>query len=561
MEDSQISTECSSGPPDSFTPPESLSVTVAFIGPKGSGKSTLVRELSQQAEQFSPGFLDSYFKGEEGSHGVTHNPYPPLPNVALLDYAGYEPSDSIPLYLDGIKLATVDCVVVTLGESVTDADLQLLEALKKLGRPYFIVQTHTDLALHTQKRQLGKNYWRGQALQGLRDRLVSQIVETGLQGNNVFLVSCLEPQMFDFSIMVDYLETEILQWTRSVNYTPESQCTDLVALFEVPCDKMGLAEFSQQLVNFLDNPPSAPAVVGVTGGDTDRILHALSEPPVSSFVLRCLPGPGNPPLPLEQYIDHLQKEDCDVYLIVGTGLDPSSRATLVESLVTAGKHCMLIGGDGKWVKDQDANVPLEPGKRAGHEDSDLLGLRLALEKGVPLLVRERLLHSLPSIILQLVRRERRKLMMGIYDTCLEVCMKASDGNLPEALTCIATVLSNFKARYGLDDEALERMAQITGCPVEDLRSEVRCQLLHNPSEEQLLQMVSLPLSLSALVWSYIPLLGGDTIPTKLSPERMYRLLVESVWGMAEDAERVLLRGCAKRKMNQEHKSTCHWPCV
>ncbi|KAM8926988.1 uncharacterized protein RCH25_007278 [Pelodytes ibericus] len=561
MEESQTPAECSFGPPVSFTPPESMNITIAIIGPQGSGKSTLVRALSQQTEQFSPGFLESYFTGEEGSRELTHHPYPPLPNVTLLDYPGYKPGDATSVYLDSIKPATVQCVVMTLGESVSETDLQLLEALKRQGRPYCIVQTHTDLALHTRKRQLGKSYWRNQALQGLRGRLMDELGGAQLQGNNVFLVSCLEPQKFDFPTMVDYLEGEILQWTRSVNESPECECQGLATLFEDPCDDTGLSGFPALLIRFLDNPPPSPAVVGVTGSEIDIFLRALSEPPISCFVLRPLPGPGNPPLPVEQYLENLQKEDCDVYLIVGSGLDPTSRATLVEALVAAGKHCMLIGGDGKRGKGQDNSGQGEAGKRADHVGTDFPGLRVALEKGVPLLVRERLLHSLPSIILQLVRRERRRLMMGIYGICMDVCAKASGGHLPQALTSLSDALSSFSERFGLTDEALGHIAEMTGCSIEDLRSEIRCPVVDNPSEEQLLQMVSKPVSLSAIVWSYIPLLGGETGPAEVSPERTYKLLVDSVWGMAEDTERVLLQGCTKQKVGKERKAICHWPCV
>ncbi|XP_075046829.1 uncharacterized protein LOC142107344 [Mixophyes fleayi] len=563
MADAEVPADGSSGPPspDTPLPPESLHFTVAVIGPRGSGKSTLVRSLCQHTEQFTPSFLDSYFKGEEGSHKVGQYTYPPLPNVTLLDYPGYKPGDSSTAYLEGIKPDTVQCLVVTFGESIAPADLQLLGALKHLGRPFCVVQTHVDLTLHTEKRRQGKSYWRGQTLLSLRGVTQEQLGGTGLQESSVFLVSSLEPQNFDFPGMVDYMEKEILQWKRPVSCNAAPHCQELVSVFEVQCDQEGLSEFCSLLSIFLDNPPPVSAVVGVTGNDKDGILCALCDPPLSGLVVRPLPGPGTPPMSVEQYLQNLQSEACDVYLIVGSGMDNSSRATLVEALVAAGKHCMLIGGEGDRRHNHDVKGQVEGGKKC-HAGTDLPGLRVALEKGGPQLVRERLLHAIPSIIVQLVRRERRRLMMGIYDLCLDICSKSSQGLLPEAVSTLSSALSSFRARFGLDDDSLTLMSQVTGCSAEDLRTEVQCNLAQDPSAEHLLQMVSQPLSLSEIVWSYIPHWGGgEDTPTKLSQERTYRLLAGAVWGMAEDAERLLLHGCTNHKVGKERTAICHWPCV
>eukprot|EP00079_Xenopus_tropicalis_P012326 XP_002939183.2 PREDICTED: interferon-inducible GTPase 5-like [Xenopus tropicalis] len=559
MTDTQIPADAAS--PDPFSLPESLNFTVAIIGPKGSGKSTLARVLSHQTEQFSNGFLDSYFKGEEESHEVSKYPYPPLPNVTLFDYPGYNPADSVASYLDGIKLDTVQYLLVTVGEAVSDTELQLLGTLKQKGKPHCMVQTHADLVLHTEKRRQGKSYWRRQTLQGIRSRVEERLVGAGLQGCKAFLISALEPQSFDFPSMMDYMEGEILQWPRSGEDNVENQCQELVSVFEMPCDQEGLVEFPPYLSILLDIPPPVPAIVGVAGSNKDTILHGLSDPPMSGLLVKALPGPGNPPLPVDQYLENLQLESCDVYLIVESGLNNSFRATLVEALVAAGKHCMLIAGEGRQSGEEKEPGHDGEGKRAYLGATDLRGLKVALEKGAPQLVRERLLHCLPSIVAQLVRREQRRIMMGVYDLCLDVCTKASYGQIPQALASLSAALSSFRSRFGLDEESISRIAQVTGCSADDLHSEIRCPLALPQSIEQLQQMVSQPLSLSEIVWSYIPIWGGtETAPT-LSVERTYRLLVESVFGMAQDAERVLLRGCTKQKGTKESTATCHWPCI
>lgn len=561
MADTEIPEDVASGPPAPETPPppESLHFTVAIIGPRGSGKTTLVQSLCNQTEQFSPSFLDSYFRGEDGEHGVKEYTYPPLPNVTVLDYPGYKPGDSASVYIDGIKPDSVHCLVVTFGATITDEDLQLLGAIKYFGKPVCVVQTHIDLTLHTEKRQQGKGYWKGQTLMDLRGKAQEQL--GGLQGSGVFLVSGLEPQSYDFPGMVDYIEKEILQWKRPVPFTTEPHCQELVSVFEVQCDQEGLSEFCSLLSIFLDNPPPVSAVVGVTGSDKEATVSALCEPPLSGLVVKPLPGPGTPPMSVEQYLQNLQSEACDVYLILGSGMDNSSRATLVEALVAAGKHCMLIGGEGDRRHKHDAKGQEEGGKKC-HSGTDLPGLRVALEKGAPQLVRERLLHAIPAIIIQLVRRERRRLMMGIYDICLDVCAKSSQGHLQDALATLSSKLAFFCARYGLDEDSLAIISQVTGCSPEDLHAEIQCPLAQDPSADQLLQLTSQPLSLTELVWSYVPHWGGgEETPTKLSSDRTYRLLVEAIWGMAEDAERVLLHGCTNQKVAKERTAFCHWPCV
>ncbi|XP_040276043.1 uncharacterized protein LOC120991252 [Bufo bufo] len=563
MAEAEIPEDVASGPAAPETPPtpESLHFTVAIIGPRGSGKTTLVRSLCNRTEQLSASFLDSYFRGEDGEHGAQQHTYPPLPNVTLLDCPGYKPGDPASVYIDSIKPDGVHCLVLTFGETVTDADLQLLGATKHLGKPVCVVQTHTDLTLHTEKRQQGKGYWRGQTLTALRGKAQEQLGGLGLPGSGVFLVSGLEPQNYDFPGMVDYIEKEILQWKRPVPFTTEPQCQELVSVFEVQCDQEGLSEFCSLLSIFLDNPPPVSAVVGVTGSDKEATVTALCEPPLSGLVVKPLPGPGTPPMSVEQYLQNLQSEACDVYLILASGMDNSSRAILVEALVAAGKHCMLIGGEGDKRHRQDAKGQEEGGKKC-HPGTDLPGLRLALEKGAPQLVRERLLHAIPGIIAQLVRRERRRLMMAIYEICLDLCARASQGHLQDALATMSSTLSSFRARYGLDEDSLTLISQVTGCSTEDLRTEIQCPLAQDPSADQLLQLTSQPLSLTELVWSYVPHWGGgEETPTRLSPDRTYRLLVEAVWGMAEDAERVLLHGCTNQKVAKEKTAFCHWPCV
>ncbi|KAG9470242.1 hypothetical protein GDO78_018530 [Eleutherodactylus coqui] len=563
MADAEIAEEVLCGPPapDTPVPPESLHFTIAIIGPKGSGKTTLVRSLCNHIEHFSPSFLDSYFRGEDGEHGVEQHIYPPLPNVTLLDYPGYKPGDSASVYIDSIKPDTVHCLVVTFGETITDADLQLLGATKHLGKPFCVVQTHIDLTLHTEKRQQDKNYWRGQTLMGMRVKVQEQLGGHGLQGCSTFMVSGLEPQNYDFPGMVDYIEKEILQWKRPMSLTTEPHCQELVSVFEVQCDQEGLSEFCSLLSIFLDNPPPVSAVVGVTGSDKEATVSALCEPPLSGLVVKPLPGPGIPPMTVEQYLQNLQSEACDVYLILGSGMDNSSRATLVEALVAAGKHCMLIGGEGDRRHKHDATGQ-EEGHKKYHPGTDLPGLRIALEKGAPQLVRERLLHAIPTIIVQLVRRERRRLMMGVYDICLDVCAKSSQGHLQDAVATLTSKLSSFRARYGLDEDSLTLISQVTGCSPEDLRAEIQCPMAQDPSADQLLQLTSQPLSLTEIVWSYVPHWGGgEETPAKLSADRTYRLLVEAVWGMAEDAERVLLHGCTNQKVAKERTAFCHWPCV
>ncbi|XP_053547176.1 uncharacterized protein LOC128639058 [Bombina bombina] len=544
--------------PNLVEPLESLKIKVAVIGPQRSGKSSLTRTLTGITEHFSPGFLDLYFSGGDGSLEISFHPYPPLPNVVILDYPGYKPSDSVTPYLEGIKVDTLHLLVMTIGESVSDTDLQLLGALRQLGKPYCVVQTHTDLALHTEKRHQGNGYWRGKTLQELRERLKEKVESTGIQINQLFLVSTLVPESFDFSRMVDFLEGEILQCKRSATDSIDNPCQELVEVFKTTCDKMGMAEFAPLLSKLLDNPPPISAVVGVTGNDKEGVLYALSETPNSGLCLKPLPGPGNPPMSADQYLESLQLECCDVYLIVDSSLDPSDRTTIMESLVTSGKHCMLISADENQCSETD--IEGQAGKRRSQVDSDLPGLKVALEKGVPQLVRERLLHSLSSIIKHLVRGERRRLMSMVYDLCLDVCAKASCGQFQEALSSLSSALTSFHARLGLDDISLANIAQVTGCPIENLRSEIHSPMVQDLSADQLEQMVSQPISITAWVWQFIPH-WGEVEPSKLCPERTYRLLVDSVWGMADDAERVILQACTKQKKVKEKSVICHWPCV
>ncbi|XP_078268194.1 interferon-inducible GTPase 5-like [Rhinoraja longicauda] len=160
--------------------------------------------------------------------------------------------------------------------------------------------------------------------------------------------------------------------------------------------------------------------------------------------------------------------------------------------------------------------------------------------------KDALLMSLPSTTLQIVEQKRTQLKKRIWMLAIAA---GAVGAVPVPglffavdLWIIVTALLDFRKSLGLDDAALQRLANVANKPVECLKAEVTTALVGEINKELVRQMFLPPgvgaVSVTAFALCTIPIIGS--IVGAVSSFRMtYKLLTDALDELVENAQRVV----------------------
>ncbi|XP_067399729.1 interferon-inducible GTPase 5-like [Emydura macquarii macquarii] len=571
-----------------------LKANVAFVGRRGAGVTTLIHALLGER----PGLDDpqAFFQqtleptGQPAGH--TH---PTYPNVALWDFPGFQEPEKPGESMRQLgNLAKWSCLVLVVAAgSLADPHLQLLKAFKEKRKPYYVLRTKVDLDLHTAKRRFQARYNPAEALALARKGVAEALAKNGLEAKRVFLVSALDTDRYEFSQFEDLLEEEIIQLKRA----HDGELEDLRAMSQKKiqelyqaCATGGLAEVPTIIRSALDEPSQIRldvAVLGEAGSGKSALLNALrgvgsgepgaaptgvttttrkatvyAYPSVPSLYLWDLPGVGA----MEEDMGRLDLSRYDFFLLTASERYRQAQSQLARAISATGKRFFFVRT--KVDVDVEAQPSLMEGIRGSfvdalqkdgvssprvflvssllHNTYDLPALREALENDAPQLKREALERAIPVALSRLVRRKSKALMKDVWGKTLQSCLYCVGKPGPDVATSlIATVLA-FSIELGLDEESLAQVAKATGKSAELLQAEIRCPLVKWPNPEQVLKQITKPVPFSAQMWSYVPYWGREAAgQPEISFEATYRVLVQALTEMAEDAERMLRRAYAK----------------
>ncbi|XP_062911486.1 interferon-inducible GTPase 5-like [Mobula hypostoma] len=174
---------------------ENVQIQIAVMGESGSGKSTLINALLG---------LDENEEGAAPTGGITETtmeitryPHPTLPNVQYYDFPGLNtPKFPVKKFMKETNFSQYDLGIIVTAVRFTENDKLLAEALKKAGKPFYLVRSKIDETVRAESRKKGYN--QEDMFRKVREYCISSLRAAGIQNTSVFLYSAFNLDEFDF---------------------------------------------------------------------------------------------------------------------------------------------------------------------------------------------------------------------------------------------------------------------------------------------------------------------------------------------------------------------------
>ncbi|XP_040276234.1 interferon-inducible GTPase 5-like isoform X1 [Bufo bufo] len=193
---------------------ENAPLNIAITGESGTGKSTFVNAIRGMDDE------------EEGSArtGVVETtnepmPYPHLqyPNVTVWDLPGIgTPNFEAENYLQSVEFSRYDFFIIMSSERFKQNDILLAKAIQAMDKKFYFVRSKVDSDLLASQKRRKKTYNEQNILNEIRDYCIQSLKEGGIIEPQVFLLSCLDLDKYDFLEMQDTLEKELPKHKRHV---------------------------------------------------------------------------------------------------------------------------------------------------------------------------------------------------------------------------------------------------------------------------------------------------------------------------------------------------------
>ncbi|XP_053191174.1 interferon-inducible GTPase 5-like [Scomber japonicus] len=365
-------------------------------------------------------------------------------------------------------------------------------------------------------------------------------------------------------------------------------------------DLLLVAETIQKCLDKLNNTPLNIAITGGSGSgkstfvnvlrgidnrDKERaaptgVVETTSEvtsyphPNYPNVTLWDLPGIGTTTFPADKYLEHVGFDKFDFFIIISVDRFRENDVKLAQEIQKMGKKFYFVRSKiDNNLRDEERSQRkfneettlaqirencIKGLQKLGIEtpqvfllssfDLHLYDFRLleeTLERELPALKRNVLLLALPSVSLEIINKKKEALQANIKYYAI---LSAVVGGVPVPgissavdIGMIAGVVTQYKVVFGLDIPSLERLAQTTRVPLDDLRAVMISPLAAKKITPDLvmkeLQHRDMSVMAAEEVSRCIPILG---IPAAmgLSFISTYRVLSTFLDMLADDAERV-----------------------
>ncbi|XP_044138594.1 interferon-inducible GTPase 5-like [Bufo gargarizans] len=193
---------------------ENAPLNIAITGESGTGKSTFVNAIRGMDDE------------EEGSArtGVVETtkepmPYPHLqyPNVTVWDLPGIgTPNFVADNYLQSVEFSQYDFFIIMSSERFKQNDILLAKAIQAMDKKFYFVRSKVDSDLLASQKRRKKTYNEQNILKEIRDHCIKNLKDGGIIEPQVFLLSCLDLDKYDFLEMQDTLEKELPKHKRHI---------------------------------------------------------------------------------------------------------------------------------------------------------------------------------------------------------------------------------------------------------------------------------------------------------------------------------------------------------
>ncbi|XP_067401976.1 interferon-inducible GTPase 5-like [Emydura macquarii macquarii] len=383
--------------------------------------------------------------------------------------------------------------------------------------------------------------------------------------------------------------------------SPELREQDLSEMGSLVQSRVVL-EVSSQVQTLLDSLDSATLDIGVTGesgaGKSTLInaLRGLSDsdpraaptgvvettaaptpyphPGLPNVRLWDLPGTGTPSFRAERYLEQVELERYDFFLLVASERFRESHAQLARAVAAAGKRFYFIRSkvdqdlqasrrrrparfeegqvlaeiraDCIWQLEKEGaaapRVFLLSGFQLHRYDFPRLQATLAGELDGH--KRHALLLALPAVTADAVRQRKESLRRHIWKKALLACLVSALPGLPLQLSVplLMETVASYRRSFGLDEESLRALAGAVASSPRRLRAQVRSALGRELSpaavQDVLNQAAFCGQAAARLARARLPLLE-NLVAGGISFVAAYALLHSALESFAGDAQRVL----------------------
>ncbi|XP_072361110.1 interferon-inducible GTPase 5-like isoform X2 [Scyliorhinus torazame] len=288
-----------------------------------------------------------------------------------------------------------------------------------------------------------------------------------------------------------------------------------------------------------------------------------------------LPGAGTPDFTADKYLAEMNFEQYDFFIIIiharfkGNDIKLAREIKqlrkdcyFVRSKIDNDLHSMKMGGMKCNEKEELRKIRddcVSKLKEAGISSPDIFlissfkinqfdfpALQETLSKNLNDIKKHAFMLSLPNITVKIIDQKKNSLKVKIW---MLATMSGAVGAVPIpglSFSCdigiLVTAIIQFRQYLGLDDASLQRLANIAGKPVGDLKAVVKTPLLGEINKDFVVRMLTgsvfVGISVAEAVFDFIPVFGS-LFGAASSFGITYKLLNNVLDELTENAQRVV----------------------
>ncbi|XP_078067348.1 interferon-inducible GTPase 5-like [Mustelus asterias] len=320
----------------------------------------------------------------------------------------------------------------------------------------------------------------------------------------------------------------------------------------------------------LQNADEGAAETGTTETTMEPIGY--KHPNLPNVCLWDLPGIGTTKFPAEKYLSKMKFEKYDFFIIISACRFRENDVKLAKKIKKLGKKFYFIRskidmdfdsvrrGRRKFNEVEElekirkdciskldkAGIPSPCVFLISSFDLDLYDFNLlnkTLEDDLPRMKKMVYILSLPNVSVEIVQQKKKELMKRIW---MLATLSGAVGAVPipgVSLACdigiVIKEIIHFRKCLGLDDVSLQRLANMTGKPVEELKAVVKTPLFGKITPDIIARMywgyIAVASSSLELALDFIPVVGS-IFGAGSSFLMTYKLLRNALDDLTENAQ-------------------------
>ncbi|XP_073511904.1 interferon-inducible GTPase 5-like [Phyllobates terribilis] len=193
---------------------ENAPLNIAITGESGTGKSTFVNAIrgmdDEEEGSAKTGVVETTMKPTPYVH-------PQYPNVTVWDLPGIgTPNFVADSYLQSVEFSRYDFFIILSSERFKQNDIDLAKAIHAMNKKFYFVRSKVDSDLNASMIRRKKTFNEENVLNEIRNNCIQSLKEGGITEPQVFLLSFLDLDKYDFHEMQDTLEKELPEHKRHI---------------------------------------------------------------------------------------------------------------------------------------------------------------------------------------------------------------------------------------------------------------------------------------------------------------------------------------------------------